>query len=319
VSHRATRATGRDVVWLARLERWGQSFGRAFDRADATYEAVLGGTSTKSELRGALRPLARCPATLARTVGVPPTPRYASAYELLVHACQSQRRYALAVVRSFKRGQTSALQQVQDEGGKADTFFEQAYMELTKSMLANRPLPVLGGKVSRSRIEPRFSRAASVIAHRKVEIRCWSPGEWKITLKEFGAFAGRTDLAGFAQPPGRASLWPESCAVLVDFLYRHSRPAGGRPLEKTAFAVALLAHETEHLVSEGGSEAVTECYGMQDVRGLARTLGANRRYAALLAETYWSRLYPYVPEGYGTDRCYDGGPLDARPSSNVWP
>jgi len=319
VSHRITRATAQDIAWLGRLEKWGQKFGRAFDHADVTYEGVLGGTRTKVELRVALRPLVRCPTSLARHVGAPPTARYSSTYTLLVRACRSQRRYALAVTRSFKRGQASALQQVEEEGGNADTFFEQAYMELDKAMLANRRLPVIGGRVTRSRIEPRFSQAASVIAHRKVEIRCWSRREWRSTLKEYGAVAGRTDLAGFAQPPGRASLWPESCAVLVGFVYRHRRPPRGAALEDAAFAVALLAHETEHLVSAGGSEAETECYGMQDIRWLARGLGANRRYAALLAETYWARFYPYEPEGYGTKRCRNSGPLDAHPKSDVWP
>jgi hypothetical protein len=138
-------------------------------------------------------------------------------------------------------------------------------------------------------------------------------------LKEWGAYGGDSDLAGFAHGVNRASIAPDQCRRLARLVYDHRTPGADGSLYYLADAVELVAHETEHLVSAGGSEAVTECYGMQDVRRLARALGASASYAAKLAEVYWKVVYPENEPDYRTSDCRNGGPLDARPASDLWP
>jgi hypothetical protein len=72
-------------------------------------------------------------------------------------------------------------------------------------------------------------------------------------------------------------------------------------------------------VNQGGSEAETECHGFQDVRRLARLLGASPSYAARLATAYWEWLYPANPKGYRTPYCRNDGPFDLNPQTDVWP
>ena len=72
---------------------------------------------------------------------------------------------------------------------------------------------------------------------------------------------------------------------------------------RKAEAVAVLAHEAEHLRNGlRASEAVTECQGMQRMRRLARLMGASQDYADLLAERYWGDLYQYNLKKYKTLR-----------------
>jgi hypothetical protein len=128
------------------------------------------------------------------------------------------------------------------------------------------------------------------------------------------ALRGPGDLAGFADPPANIDLAPDICARLVAIGYG-TRAAEGAD---DAYAVAVLAHETEHLVAPD-SESVTECYGMQEIRRAARDLGQSPLAAAALAEVYWREDYPEKPDRYRTPDCRDGGPLDANRNSSVWP
>ena len=86
-----------------------------------------------------------------------------------------------------------------------------------------------------------------------------------------------------------------------------------------AYAVGILAHEAEHLLSPSASEADTECYDMQEIRKVAGLLGADAAYANRLATRYWLELYPSEPANYKTGECRDGGDLDSSPNSPVWP
>jgi hypothetical protein len=181
----------------------------------------------------------------------------------------------------------------------------------------NRPLPVRTGEGDTSRIEPRFGRVASTLASRPVQVRCWSKADWAAVFDEWRAFTADDHGAiGFVASfdRGRLSLAPDICARLATFAYGGARPEGF----ETAQAVETLAHETEHLVSPG-TEAETECYGMQDIRKAARLLGADRTQADKLARVFWLDVYPRKPKNYKTPRCRDGGPLDRNRSSSVWP
>lgn len=67
------------------------------------------------------------------------------------------------------------------------------------------------------------------------------------------------------------------------------------------------------------NEAITECTGLQHTAQVARALGADADQAQDLAEYYWRAVYPQLPEAYRSSDCMDGGRLDLRPGSSVWP
>jgi hypothetical protein len=80
----------------------------------------------------------------------------------------------------------------------------------------------------------------------------------------------------------------------------------------------VLAHEAQHAVGVK-NEARAECYAMQYVEPLARLLGANASYAALLEDFAWTRIYPVEPPGYSSPDCRPGGSLDLRKRVAAWP
>ena len=127
---------------------------------------------------------------------------------------------------------------------------------------------------------------------------------------------GPAAVAGFEDR--RVNLGPEICDALVALRYENARPQEGEPPARLALVVAVLGHEAQH-VRGVWNEAVAECHGLQMLRDAALGLGASRRYAARLAETYWARLYPLLPPTHRPSECRDGGALDAEPASSVWP
>lgn len=76
----------------------------------------------------------------------------------------------------------------------------------------------------------------------------------------------------------------------------------------------MLAHEAEHLAGRR-NEAVAECYGLQDVAGVARRLGAPPGAAYALARLAYERQYPAMPDAYRSEACHPGGQLDRRSAS----
>jgi hypothetical protein len=178
-------------------------------------------------------------------------------------------------------------------------------------------LPRRGGIVTSSRIEPRFSSAASAIAHRDVTVRCWSKRDWpRIERVARAEGSAVTDLAGLADPTTEiADLAPEVCRDLVDLAYR-----GVHTGVQAAFGLQVLSHEATHLREDAGSsEAVTECYAMQRSAEGADELGLRPGEASALAATYWADIYPEVDPEYFTGDCRDGGPLDLDAASGRWP
>jgi hypothetical protein len=188
------------------------------------------------------------------------------------------------------------------------------------------PLPVQAGQVRFSRVEPIFTRAVYRVVPQLdglgVDVRCWSGVDWpRIEREEFGKAA---DLAGFASSD-RASvnLAPRICADLALVAYTDERPRGLRQLD-IAFAFVVFMHEVSHVwdggFSEfGGSEPSAECWGMQHVRRAAAALGVEPAYGRELALRYWDEIYPLVHGRYRSRECRNGGKLDARPTSSVWP
>ena len=186
---------------------------------------------------------------------------------------------------------------------------------------ANRSLPVREALALGSHIDPRLSRAASVLALKKVEVRCWSKSDWRPTLDEWNAYTGSTgDIVGFVNGTSRINIEPSYCADLSRFVYDRWRPKQqSQALLDAADAVDLLAHESQHLFNARGDEAETECHGLQDVRRLAVLLGASKAYAERLARDDWRFLYPARPPDYRTPECGPNRLFDMQPETPAFP
>jgi hypothetical protein len=319
--HEAAKTRTQDVAWLVLLRKWEDRMMRRGSHATRVAGAVRNKTRKQSELDLAVRPLVRCAGTLDEEVGEPLVPRYRESYGLFRSACAAVSSWA----RALEGGASSSdPSEVDSKELEVEESLDEAQRELASSFLAVEPLPVKGGDVSTSRIEPRFGRALNKLVYKsanaaQLEVRCWSKEEWPKVKYEYGGYAGNVDFAGFAYDQFRVSIDPTYCASLVDLVYGHDRPTSGLPFLKMAASVALLAHEAGHLFESETNEARTECFAVQRVRELATILGTSPAYADELATTYWKELYPRNPPGYRTPLCYDGGPLDLNPSSDRWP
>jgi hypothetical protein len=184
-----------------------------------------------------------------------------------------------------------------------------------------RPLPVVAGRTTTSRIEPRFSRIASDLAGHPVEVRCWSTSDWPRLLREETAYTGgRIDAAtlGFAGIDGnRENLSPGVCANLVALAYGTRRPQSVDREYLLAAAVVTLSHEPQH--SRGiADEAQAECYAIQLSRSTAERLGAPPAYAASLQRVYWLHYAQELP-AYRSGECRDGGAYDLDSRSPNFP
>lgn len=309
----------REVRWLERIVRWERRYSAAIRKGDDAYYDVLDGSKKLPYLRRSLRPVQRCAPGLRTVVRAPPTERLEPAFELLVDACRQQRRLARATLRAFVEDEDLTEVRV-DAEQKSERLAKRARRIMARYLLANRALPVSGGMTKKSRIEPRFTRAASRIALKRVQIRCWSTRGWSRMIREWEAYTGvRVEVAGFANGAARAYVAPKYCSALARFTYRRWRPAGGEELLDAAFAVNVLAHESHHLLDPSAGEAEIECRALQDIRRTARLLGAKGGYGARLAAAYWSDLYPYQPPGYRTPDCQEGGLLDLDSARSAWP
>jgi hypothetical protein len=310
-----------EVRWLERLAAWQRQTGDAGADTDEVYLAILGGDDRlRGRIDEVLNPIRECSKRLREDVGEVPPPRFEAGYALIGRACKRFEASANAFERSLSADPSAALLEIDRANTEGAELMTRAGRLIEARLTANRPLPRLGGTSEESRVEPRFSRIGSELARKKVEVRCWSESEWPRVVGEWGAYIGTNDIAAFAQPSSdRTSLAPETCRTLVDFTYEHERPERGDALDDVAYAVGVLAHESEHLLSPAASEADTECYGMQAIRRVARRLGADAASANRLATRYWFELYPSEPADYRSGACVNGESLDANPRSSRWP
>jgi hypothetical protein len=179
-----------------------------------------------------------------------------------------------------------------------------------------RDLPVAGGTTDKSRVEPRLSQIGSSLVGEQIEVRCWSERDWRQLIEDRGADSEPV-YAGMAGEGGPVDLAPEACTPLVESTYERL-PKGDKAASRLAYAIGVLSHELEHVRGEG-DEPTAECHGMQRLAGVARKLGLPANEAERLARVYWTEIYPDSDRDYWTRDCRDGGGLDLRPRSSVWP
>jgi hypothetical protein len=313
---------GSDLAWLRSYGLWSRRLESDSRAAETLRASLLLDQSGAAAFAVAVNRLGTCADRYTRNVGEPPRTAWRRPAELALRAC---RRYArgermyLAAIGHEGTADLVGAQGALDLGGRDFTL---ADYKFDKTFVWNRPLPRIGGDSSKSRIEPLFSRVATPIARRPVEIRCWSSDDWKKVLDEINAIdPGDADPAGFVGSTAfshSANLDTWTCDSLDLIAYKHRYPRSGSAELDAAESVQILAHEIHHLVSNG-TEAQTECYGMQDLERVARGIGAPPAYARALALRFWQDGYPNDDVVYHTQLCHDGGPLDANPASSRWP
>jgi hypothetical protein len=275
--------TGAERTWVESVGEWSQTFG------------------------GELSPnaIADCPESLREQAGPRPTARLAGLEDLALALCRAYRRLAQA-----------------GEGGRAEALATANRLENAVNTQVygfefiagpSRPLPVKGGITEVSRIEPRLSRVLSQLTKiEKSEARCWSDADWKVVATH--SAYGPRELGGFVDSAGAVQLNPVVCRALVRYLYGHAEPTDPGISE----AVVIFTHEAQHARGEDREDRA-ECYGMQRARQTARFLGMTTVEGEALVKRYWRTVYPTETPPYFSDECRDGGELDVRPETHVFP
>ncbi|MBD0349433.1 MAG: hypothetical protein ICV59_09805 [Thermoleophilia bacterium] len=277
-------ATGAERQWVEMAGEWALQFGSEFNPV----------------------PVAECEASFDEFVGRPPSKRVADVRALALDVCDAYGRLASAAQGSEERSQAAAA------AGRAENALNERIFAYEFEASSSRPLPVRGVVSEESRIDPRLSRILSKLIGADAEARCWSPRDWKVVATKNPYGPG--EVGGFVEAAGKVQLSPAVCKPLADYLY------GGRDEqdEDLVWAVVVFAHEARHAAGED-VEARAECYAMQDAPRIARMLGISRSRAREIAETYWEEWYPDNEFPYSSDQCRNGGRLDLRPNSEVWP
>src|SRR5919204_5397533 len=271
-------ATSAELDWLRRLGIWESALMRSLDRAAHA--------QTESLAASVAGPIRRCTDDLQARVGDAPTSRTQRALDTLVQACGHLER-AVTSTSSETAAREGHL------GGEALLRADQLL-----SPGETRSLPVVAGAAVESHVDPKFSRIASKLAGKDVDVRCWSRVDWTRLLREENVYTLHhidNGALGFAGINGtRDNLAPEVCDGLDELAYEHSMPrtAGARTL--LAGAIVTLAHEPQH--SKGiAVEAQAECYAIQLMKETAVKLGATPSYAAALQRLYWSHYDQELP------------------------
>ncbi|MGH3072750.1 MAG: hypothetical protein ACRDNB_10850 [Gaiellaceae bacterium] len=153
------------------------------------------------------------------------------------------------------------------------------------------------------------------------EVYCWSLSGWEKLNEEWALVeSDEFRLDGFAAPEvGTIDLAPHVCEPLHRFFGGSYAPNLNEASLDLATALVTLAHEAEHLRSPQASEAEVECVAIQRVRDLVHAAGRPRSYEDLMAGLAWDVGYPDLTEEYRTSACHNGGDLDVRPDTSVWP
>jgi hypothetical protein len=172
--------------------------------------------------------------------------------------------------------------------------------------------------------EELLGSIASDIAGRPVEVRC--QGRFSAAL-DVTAESGSVRFDASGRPADWTDLKRGICLSLGRFRSDHGNErfaclhdllACDRSVVRSVHALETLAHESWHLAGHV-DEATTECYALQTIALVAERLGAPREQGERLARAAFVGLYPGMPPEYHSSECRDGGKLDLRPQSAVWP
>lgn len=171
----------------------------------------------------------------------------------------------------------------------------------------------------RVREQDRLATIASDLAGRSVGVRC--PG-FLATLVNVRTEGGTVEFDGEGRPASSTKLSPETCKSLqrIDRFDFSCVQRGDCTFKqfRAAWAVHTLAHEAFHLRGIE-SEAIAECYALQNTAFVAERLGIADATAQRLQQWVYERGYPNEPDDYRSAECRDGGRLDLRPEKTGFP
>jgi hypothetical protein len=185
----------------------------------------------------------------------------------------------------------------------------------------NGPLPTFAGRRLASHVDPRLTLAASHLTRRHVEVRCWSPSDWRARASEVARYApGHVDVhspwSGYLSlDRKRANFGPSVCGRLAALVYDDDGPSGYDDSWWLSWSLALFAH----VIGPSGSRAASECRSMQMIRPTGEELGLDPETAGRLGRLYWTDIYPRQDARYRSDACRPGGKLDLSPADPAWP
>jgi hypothetical protein len=167
--------------------------------------------------------------------------------------------------------------------------------------------------------QDRLAVVASDLAGRSVGVHCPSFLSSLVRVRTEG---GYVKFDGDGRPADYTDLSPETCASLrhlgrIDFGCIERGDCTFKEF-KAAWALHTLAHESFHLRGIA-SEAVTECYALQNTAFVAERLGLDTQTAKHVQRWVYLKGYGNEPEEYRTGDCTDGGRLDLRPGSPDFP
>jgi hypothetical protein len=160
---------------------------------------------------------------------------------------------------------------------------------------------------------------ATELAGRPVGVHC--PG-FLNSLVDVHGEAGRVRFSADGTPANSTDLSPSTCSSLrhldrVDFTCVERDTCGFKEF-KAAWAAHTLAHESFHLRGFE-DEGIAECYALQNTAFVAERLGVPTQQAKEIQAWLYKDGYPNEPQEYQAADCYDGGKLDLRPQSSIFP
>jgi hypothetical protein len=319
-------ATKAELAWLRRLAGWSAGFAdagarvQAFESDRERFDPVLAGDrGAFVRYRELLEPIRSCGRTFRRAVGRAPTDRLREAARNYVQSCAHFRAGVDLLLEAIEQEDDELAQKAREqilEAGK-----EAALASGTLPPGEKQELPVARPGSGKSRIDPLYGRAASSVAEKDVEVRCWVAREWRRLLVEEKVFTrGRVDeeVLGFASAGGaRVNLSPTICGQLDRLVYERERARDDEVRLRHAVALVVLAHEARH-ASGIADEPTAECEGIQTAKIAAARLGLPRRYAERAIGLYWL-AYPELPAAYRSPECRPGGELDLDGGSPDFP
>jgi hypothetical protein len=185
----------------------------------------------------------------------------------------------------------------------------------------NGPLPVFAGRRLASHIDPRLSRAASGLAGRELEVRCWSPSDWRNLAAQVKRFTPHhidvhSPWNGYLSlDRKRANFGPNACGRLAALVYDDQGPSSYDDSWWLSWSLAVFAH----VVGPSGSRSASECRAMQRIRPSGEALGLTAETARHLSTLFWTDIYPREDAKWRSPDCRPGGKLDLDPADPAWP
>jgi hypothetical protein len=173
-------------------------------------------------------------------------------------------------------------------------------------------LPDLPDATPQSRLDSALSEIASELSGVGADVYCWSKADWedRTSLGAWRAYAG-----GY---PRSINLSPEVCGGLTSLFEDHLPVWEAASPDALAWSIAALAHESIHMRGIH-DEGVAECHGVQSIRTAAGLLGRTPAEGRYLTQRYWKRFYRWSRPPYRSGECRNGGRLDLRPGTDVFP